>query len=869
MANIKEILCLHHSHLDIGYTHPQPLVMELQKDYIDQAIELCLKTADYPEESRFRWTCEATYPVLKWLETASEEKVETIKRLLHNGQMSIAAMMIHSTPLCGAEQMARMLYPIKELREKFGIPINVAINHDINGQPWPMSQILLDAGVDFYITGINVHFGGIPFKRPAVFRWETPDKRELLTFQGEHYSLFSQFFHTSMSSTKLMAEGIQAYVQRLEDNGYEHDFIFLTATNPPALYDNNCPDQGLASLIRKFNEEGHEQTIRFVTPEMLFERVKGINLEDVPVHAGDWTDYWNFGSGSSARETRINRKTKQGLKKADLLETLQGVLGAQHDQVKREAKLHADLFDEHTWGAAASITDPDHPEVYSQRTHKSHMVYKAGDLSAYVLGKQMELAAGNPLQSEEPEGVLLINTSSVAQVVEVTIPDDYLTEGRHLSAARIKQYLPYGKDEMKVQTFGTVELAPFSWRKIPLEKLRSVVEGFFQEEKAYSVSEDAIETPFYKLTFNPISGRIKQVYDKTRNWPMLDETSEWTFFEFVRESIDPLHHPEHRSTFFPRDIDKGNQSITVWNHEWKSKREGAERVVSWKIDEHQDTVSFVMQLEAAGVSRLEQRISFSTKHPRIELHASLDKEDVRTPESIYFAFPLSLQAGWRSHFDSAGMFIELDQEQLGTVSRDWVTVDQTVSVYDGVKGVTLACPDAPLVQIGDFNFGKESKSIERNENPLLLAWPMNNYWDTNFWISQPGRVQFKYELTPFGEFNPMEAYEAGVTAASSVEMNVAINCPADESGELFCATGDGIVPLYIKPAEDGNGLIVMLRNLKEYLGEFHFSVPGRTIEDAKIVNILEEELEGIAVAENHIAIALQKGELKLVRVVLG
>ncbi|MBV7504357.1 hypothetical protein KW850_03650 [Bacillus sp. sid0103] len=870
MAKIKEILCLHHSHLDIGYTHPQPLLLELQKDYIDQAIELCLQTADYPEESRFRWTCEATYPVLKWLETASEERVETFKRLLGNGQMSIAAMMVHSTPLCSSEQMARMLYPIKELREKFGIPINVAINHDINGQPWPMSQILLDAGVDFYITGINVHFGGIPFKRPAVFRWETPDQRELLTFQGEHYSLFSQFFHTSMSSTDLMAEGIQAYVNRLEENGYDQDFIFLTATNPP-LYDNNCPDPGLAALVRKFNEEGHEQTIRFVTPEMLLERVKGLRLEDVPVYSGDWTDYWNFGSGSSARETRINRRTKQGLKKAELLETLQGDFEAQYEQVKREAKLQADLYDEHTWGAAASITDPDHPEVYSQRTHKSHMAYKAGDLSAYVLGKQMEAAAGNPLQSEKPEGVLLVNTSSVPQQVEVAIPEDYLTEGRHLSAARIKQYLPYGKDEIKVQTFGTVELAPFSWRKIPFEKLWLEASGFSQEAMGYSVTEETIDTPFYTLTFNPVSGRIKQVFDKTRNWPMLDETSEWTFFEFVRESIDPLHHPEHRSTFFPRDLDKGNQSISVWNHDWINKREGAKRVVSWKIEEQQDTVSFVMQLEAAGLSRLEQRITLSTKHPRIELHASLDKEDVRTPESIYFAFPLSINAGWRSHFDSAGMFIELDQEQMGTVSRDWVTVDQTVSVYDGAKGVTLACPDAPLVQIGDFNFGKESKRIERKENPLLLAWPMNNYWDTNFWISQPGRVQFTYELTPFSEFNPVDAYEAGVTAAGAVEMNVAVDCPAEESGELFSASGEGVVPLSIKPAEDGNGLILMLRNLNEHAGEFHFSVPGRLVVDAKIVNILEEEIEGMAVsvADNQINIQLQKGELKLVRVLLG
>lgn len=106
-----------------------------------------------------------------------------------------------------------MLRDIKELEEQFHTKIQIAINHDVNGQPWSMGQLMLDSGIDFYITGINIHFGGLPFERPYFFQWEMADGRRLPSYLGEHYSMFSFFSETWEHSTEKMHKGLAEHAR--------------------------------------------------------------------------------------------------------------------------------------------------------------------------------------------------------------------------------------------------------------------------------------------------------------------------------------------------------------------------------------------------------------------------------------------------------------------------------------------------------------------------------------------------------------------------------------------------------------------------------------------------------------------------------
>jgi hypothetical protein len=253
----------------------------------------------------------------------------------------------------------------------------------------------------------------------------------------------------------------------------------------------------------------------------------------------------------------------------------------------------------------------------------------------------------------------------------------------------------------------------------------------------------------------------------------------------------------------------------------------------------------------------------------IELEAKMLKQDVRTPEALYFAFPLNLPAEWRCHFDTAAVPAELDSQQIPGTCRDWVTVDSYVSVHHGERGATLYCPDAPLVQVGGFHFGRKQDRIERRPNPLLLAWPLNNYWETNFRAAQPGRIELRYGFSTHGGYSPATAAEQASAVVQPPRLYPAFDCPTLRSGSFLKLRCNAVVPVYVKPAEDSAGVIVRLLNLGSQAADAEVEwSPQRTLTSAWRCGTLEDNREALPVSGSGFAarLRLPPGQLTTVRI---
>jgi hypothetical protein len=388
MSTIDEIYLIHHCHTDIGYTHDQPTLWDLQRRFVDDAMDAVEQDADLDEPHAFKWTAETTAPLLTWLETATDEQLERFARLEEQGRIEVTGMLANITPLYGPSESIESLRPVRYLREEHGFDVRYAMNCDVNGQNWTLVDDLLDAGIEGFTMGINEHSGGSPPTRPDLFLWEGPSGRRLPTLNGFHYSTGFKL-GIGHDAEALAEEWWPMVEERVAESGYPLDALHVQSFHP--FGDNGTAYREFGDFIAEWNERddvqaGELPSIRMATPSEWWEHVHD-NRDELPVKRGDWTDFWNYGAASSAREVGVNKENVRRLETADAVEAGLTCLGAGREDrdptrrsapgTRQEAWWNAVFFDEHTWGADASIGTPHDEDVRSQWNHKANYAYEA------------------------------------------------------------------------------------------------------------------------------------------------------------------------------------------------------------------------------------------------------------------------------------------------------------------------------------------------------------------------------------------------------------------------------------------------------------------------------------------------------------
>ena len=827
----QTIYLVQHTHTDIGYTKPQTEILAEHIRYIDYAIEYCELTENYPDEAKFRWVCEATWPVKEYLKSRPKEQIEKFIKYIKNGQIEVAGMFFNMSEMVDENSFKTFLEPIKTLKE-LGIPVKTAMQNDVNGIAWCLADYMPDLGIKYFSMGENNHRALIPFNRPTIYKWESPSGKSSYSYRTDHYHT-GNFWRISDLNAEEIAPTIFGYLENLTASGYPFDAIsvqysgYHTDNSPPSMIPNK--------LIKDWNEKYAWPKLKSALLHEFLDYIVSKYDEQLPVIRAAYPDWWTDGFGSAARETAASRKTH-----ADMI-TIQGLLSMSsakgqvlpeniHNRIRH---IHENLlfYDEHTYGAAESISDPTCDNSMVQWAEKGSYVWEA-----LKNAQIMYETAGGMLQSFIPRGekptITFYNTLNWSRsgMVELYIDHEIIPAGREF------RLIDSNGNEAKAQPLrsrreGTY-YAVYAQNLPPMGyKVYQILTGDKNRQSlpAVSLTDNIIENNYFRIELDPIKGSIKSLTDKESGLEMVDKDSPWLLGAFVYETLNNNRRQMEQYT------------LTEYN------RKGISDIIIKPGTSGPIFKSFHIEGKSGGVEekhgvKIEVRMFHNEK--RIEFNYTTRKLPITEPDGIYIAFPFKLDNA-KLYFDVQGGVVSSGENQIEGTASDWNTVQNFVSARNSNTQFILSSDVIPLFQLGGINTGQYQRK-KTYDKPHVYSWVTNNYWTTNFRASQEGELKWSYYLTSTGDISNSAATKFGWGSRIPVYSRVMpegknTNHPAEYSA--FRLNNDNFLMASATPSATEGYLLINVRELDGKNSTLQILDKNGKPMEFTVVNILEEPLE--------------------------
>ncbi|GAA4622579.1 glycoside hydrolase family 38 C-terminal domain-containing protein [Actinoallomurus vinaceus] len=841
------VFVVHHSHLDIGYTDPQGTVLRHHLDYVDAALRLAARTDGWPDDARFRWTVESSLPALRWLAERPAESVSEFVGRVREGSIEVTAFpfQLH-TEACSTDELYRLLRHVADLRDRHGIETRSAMHTDVPGAVVGVVDALTAAGVRYLAAAHNWAGRSVPYlvggdRLSRPFRWRAPSGRELLVwFTDTPHGMAYMEGNTVglVDGYDLALDLLPRYLDSLArrpypygpgtfgwlgpdvpKDPYELDAVHLRVQGAHA--DNAGPSIMPALISRRWNEEWAYPRLRMATNTDFFTHIEEHHADRLPVHEGDWTDWWADGLGSGARPLGYVRRAENILRAAETVNAMAYTRDGEDDREVTEAVDaaydKAATFNEHTWGAANPWEDAEEAGDSGglQWTRKSAVGYGTYDDAADLLHAGIRrlgaTAAGGP---GALASFLVVNTGTAERtdVVTAFLPRDViaLDEPIALVDARTGRRVPHHETVVD----------PDDWPSRPigrhLEAVVSDVPGIGRVrldvvragEPAPAAVEPAnagvIENEFYRVEYDIREGHLRSIFDKVAGRELVDAEAVAGFGQYIYDRYATAPHFNHLSGHVPAS-DKtllGDRAIAKGAVITKAERTAAgERLV--------------VEANGKGVDWIRTTIELYAGVPRLDIRMQLAKQGVAGKEAVFFAFPFAV-SGPPAAWELTGGVGGTEIAQVPGSARHMLPIRHWIAFEDGDLSVAWATLEAPLVQLGTIHmpYAPFPPTLDR-EPGTIYSWALNNIWDTNFPSQQQGETTFRYAIASAAG---VPATRLGGTAAAGLtDPLIAVlatgSAVAPPVSELVTIDAPDVLITSVGRGHRGDDLVVRLQSM--------------------------------------------------------
>jgi hypothetical protein len=707
---------LHHSHVDIGYTHHQSVVERMHHGFFRNVARLSEDTKGYPEGSRFKWNTEVCWAVESYLEQCTPKEKQKFIRAVQDGGIGLDGLWANElTGLCRPEELIQLIQRSAQVANKCGVELKSAMITDIPGYTWGLVPVMAKSGIRYFSPGTNVghRIGDIKDTwgdKPFYWVSQSGQDSVLTWFPSKGYSWFHTGLGTDKPRTLLTEEPIFEYVNQLNKSSFPYD-ISVFRYNIGS--DNGPPHPILPGIIKRWNAKYSTPQIAIATTAEAFSAFEDKYGQSLPAYQGDLTPYWEDGAASSAQETAIVREAAERLVQA---QTLWVVSGNKHYPLKQvnEAWKNILLYDEHTWGSWNSISAPHDEFTIRQWETKKSFALKADSITAVIMKKAIA-TAGMPEQ-EDPLSFDIWNTHSwsVSDVIILPVPEHianaYATDENNNRLN--SQGLSDGNLAVLVN-----DIPPFAAVRI---KLKS-------DDHTLIDPEPWRNQPDVEISIDPETGDIISLRHPKLNNDLADTAGGFGLNSyFYVEGRNPQHNftTKNAKISYP---EKGKLVNTIH-----------------------------IESEAPGADKLIREITMYSGLDRVDITNTIYKTAVYEPEGVHFGFPFHIPQG-KIRVGIAWGYFQPERDQLPGSNKNYYTLNRWVDVSSDEHGLCMISLDAPMLELGEISTDATSYGWKDVQEPTqtIFSYVMNNYWETNYLAAQSGKVDFRYSLCVHEGFDPV------------------------------------------------------------------------------------------------------------------
>lgn len=800
-----------HSHTDIGYTRPQSEILAEHLRYIDLALDYCDQTDSLPDNSKFRWTCEAAWTVREYLNNRPEHQVNRLLKRIKEGRIEVTAMFFNFSEIVDESALAKQIQTLKAFKDH-DIDVTTAMQNDVNGIAWGLIDLYKNTGVKYLIMGQHGHRARIPFNKPTSFWWESPSGNKLLAYRSEHYMHGNSLGLTS-GDMNIFRDNLSDYLENLEEKNYPFDHTAFQFSG--YITDNSPPSIKACDIVEKWNKKYLWPKLRLSVASEFMSYIEKNESNHLETEKVAWPDWWTDGFGSAMNETKISRNTHAEMIANQGLLSMAAVLGSSiPDELLADIdKCYENLlfYDEHTFGAAESISDPATENSINQWSQKSSYVWSAFQQSGLI--KEKALGILEPfLKKDKLPTITVFNTLNWKRngLVKVFIVHDFLPLDKEFkildeNGKNIPAQIISSRSEGSYWALFVKDIPPMGTSTL---KIKVLEDELVTKNHNANIQSQTIENEFYKLEIDKNKGAVISIFDKILNKELVDPHSQEKLGRFIyeqpdnRQALERLTNLNRDTTYTPlvKKISYlSDIRITkiVDGAIWKSI------YMTGKMPICADDKGVTMEIRLYNQSK------------KIELLYNMRKLANTSPEGVYIAFPFKMSNNDQLAFDVQGGTVYPGKNQLEGTASDWNTVQNFVSVSNNNGQIVFSGNDIPLVQFGDINTGRYYyKHIPQKSH--FYSWVLNNYWTTNFKASQEGELKWHYYLTSSSDNSNAFAIKFGwenriplvARALSSSNKN---NPGLEAKSIIDIDTPSNLLLIVAQPTNDGHGVLLQLR----------------------------------------------------------